>query len=30
MLKSPDNVGRLTWATHIKHLLFLYGLGLYG
>ena len=27
MLKSLDIVGRLTWATHIKHLLFLYGFG---
>jgi len=27
MLKSLDNVGRLTWATHIKHILFLYGFG---
>ena len=27
MLKSLDNAGRLTWASHIKHLLFLYGFG---
>jgi len=27
MLKSLDNVGHLTWATHIKNLLFLYGFG---
>lgn len=27
MLKSFDNVGRITWATHVKNLLFLYGFG---
>ena len=27
MLKSFDAVGRVTWATHIKNLLFLYGFG---
>ena len=27
MLKSFDNCGRITWATHIKNLLFLYGFG---
>ena len=27
MLKSLDDAGRVTWATHIKNLMFLYGFG---
>ena len=27
MLRNLDEVGRLTWATHVRNLLYMYGFG---